>query len=110
MNMTIRVIGFELPTVLYGLINRRLRLALARFGPSIEHAECTIQDVNGPKGGVDKLIRLRIKPSDGRGIVIEHDDANVVRAVDLAADRAARVVARELQRARDRHVRREVPA
>jgi len=101
MELSIHAIDIDVPASLHAKIERRIRFALARFGRSIEHVGCSISDLNGPRGGLDKLVRLEVKPSSGRMVVIEQVDSTVVRAVDLAVDRAARSTARELQRSRE---------
>jgi ribosome-associated translation inhibitor RaiA len=107
MELSIRTIGFELSSTLQAMVERRIRFALARFGQSIERVACSISDVNGSRGGIDKQVRLKVKPSSGRLVVIEQTDATVLAAIELAVDRIARGVARELQRARERPQRRE---
>lgn len=101
MDLKIRAIGLDLSPTLHATIERRIQFALARFGRSIERVECAISDLNGPRGGIDKLVRLKVKPSSGRMVIVEQADTTFVRAVDLAVDRAARCAARELHRARE---------
>lgn len=106
MELSLRTTGFSLSAALHALAERRIRFALTRFGHAIEHVVCSMSDVNGPRGGVDKLVSLKVKPSSGRLVVVEYADTTVLRALDLALDAAARGVARELQRARERPQRR----
>lgn len=106
MKLSLRTAGFSLPAAVHALVERRVHFALTRFGDSIESVACSVSDVNGPRGGCDKLVRLKVKPSSGRLVVVENTDANVLRALDLALDSVARGVARELRRARERPQRR----
>lgn len=75
--------------------------ALTRFSRTISTVTIRFDDANGPKGGVDQrctvTIRL-IRP--GEDLVVTHADADPFAALSRAMVRAARVVARRLERRR----------
>lgn len=98
MNVDLRARGVRLDTRLRDVIDRKLRFGLARFDRAIGRVSVTIADVNGPKGGEDKLCRVRLVTAAGPPIVIEEVDSVTERAVGAAVDRAARNVARRLHR------------
>lgn len=102
MKLHIRARHVELTPGLQDRLDRSVRFALSRFAPTLREVHCTLDDVNGPKGGVDKVCRMRVLPRGGDPIVIEQADTELDRAIDLAVDRAARGVARQLERARVR--------
>lgn len=79
---------------------RRLEAALGRRRDRVQHATVRIEDENGPRGGADKRCRIQVLiPGVGEVFVAErHTDT--FAAIDLAARRAARAVARTLARAR----------
>jgi hypothetical protein len=79
---------------------RRLAFALARFGGWIREVELTLADVNGPRGGVDKLCRVRVHGAGVRDVIIEQRAAATEAAIDRAADRAAQSLGRTLDRRR----------
>jgi len=106
MELSLRTAGLALSADVHARVERRIRFALTRFGRAIEHVTCSMSDLNGPRGGVDKHVRLVVKPSGGRLVVVDHADTTVLRALDSALDSVARGVARELQRARERPQRR----
>ena len=81
-------------------IQDRIRVALTRFTPLIRGLTVTISDENGLRGGVDKKCRLVVRLHAGTVVVNEQADA-VLAAVTLAAERAARTVARVHHRAVD---------
>lgn len=105
MKLHIRARHVELTPPLFDLVERRVRFALSRFGQVIRSVHCTLADVNGPKGGVDKVCRVRVQSRSGAAVIIEQADSELERAVDIAVDRAARGVARALDRSRLAHVR-----
>jgi len=81
-------------------IQDRIRVALTRFTPLIRGLTVTISDENGLRGGVDKKCRLVVRLHAGSVVVNEQADG-VLAAVTLAAERAARTVARVHHRAVD---------
>ena len=81
-------------------IENRIRVALTRFTPLIRGLTVTISDENGLRGGIDKKCRLVVRLHAGTVVVNEQADA-VLAAVTLAAERAARSVARVHHRAVD---------
>lgn len=80
---------------------RRLRFALSRFADRLRFVRVTVDDVNGPRGGVDKHVRIRLVLWDASSLLLSSEDHSVFAAIDDAAERAARTLARELARRRD---------
>jgi ribosome-associated translation inhibitor RaiA len=81
-------------------IQDRIRVALTRFTPLIRGLTVTVSDENGLRGGIDKKCRLVVRLRAGTVVVNEQADA-VMECVTLAAERAARSVARFHHRAVD---------
>ena len=79
-------------------IERRLRFALGRFGTRITAVTVTIEDLNGPRGGVDKLCRMTVALASAGHLRVEVLDTEIAPAADQAADRIGRAVAREFER------------
>lgn len=86
-------------------IERRLEFAIGRFAPRVNNVVVRLDDVNGPRGGVDQRCRIdaRIVPSarataTGKGISLE-------AAICQAADRMACAIRKDLARRRTRRVR-----
>lgn len=84
------------------LIERRFGFALDQFNGWVSSVDVTIEDVNGPRGGVDKQCRILVSLRGGKHIKIEDIDADLVSVINRVADRVSQVVARELERKRDR--------
>ena len=79
---------------------RRLRFALGRFTGAVDRVTVRVEDVNGPRGGVDKRCRLVVALAPRGELIIEDEDADVRRLLDRSADRAGRAVERQLGRRR----------
>jgi hypothetical protein len=77
---------------------RRLRFALSRFALRLERVEAVFTDANGPKGGHDVVCCLLIGLRGAEDVVVRDVGESVEAVMAGAADRAARTVARRLQR------------
>lgn len=102
MRLSIRI-GKHIPHEAAALLARRLEFALGRFRPRLREVSARVNDVNGPRGGIDKscVITMHLDRT-ARSIVIEDVDADPMVVVDRAADRAGRTLARALARQLDR--------
>jgi ribosome-associated translation inhibitor RaiA len=109
MRLTIRSRNLDLTTELRDHATRRMYFALSRWSPVLRRVDVTLADINGPKGGIDKVCRIRVRAPRIGELVVEERDADVTVAVDLAANRMARTVARALERLRLGVPRRLVP-
>ena len=80
-------------------VSKRLVLALAfaRAQDTIQSVTIIVSNVNGPKGGVDKLCRLLIKSDHMPDIVITENQANIRAAVDRCIARARQTLFRKLK-------------
>jgi hypothetical protein len=97
MKLTLRFRGIPPTPTLRDQVRRRLAFALSRFATEVRAVDVLVADLNGPRGGVDKLCRMRLVASTGE-LVIDERDTSLEAAVSLAAGRAARTLARTLDR------------
>jgi ribosomal subunit interface protein len=98
--MELDIRGLHVPLVdpVAAHARHRLDLSLSRFSPRIRHVDVRLDDVNGPRGGIDKTCHVTIELVHG-GVVRTHAKAETLgAAVDLAAHRAARRLARRFDR------------
>lgn len=79
---------------------RRLQAALGRFSKRVPLVTVRLLDVNGPKGGVDKRCQVTLSVPPTTSLMIEESHADLYTAIDYVADRAARVVTKEIGRRR----------
>jgi hypothetical protein len=100
--MRIEVRGRKLddPIGLQRHAERRLRFALGRFAAAVGRVTVRVDDVNGPRGGVDKRCRLVVALAPRGEVIIEDEDADVRALLDRSAERAGRAVERRLGRRR----------
>ena len=76
----------------------RASASFAKFSDQVKSVVITVEDVNGPKGGVDKKCRILVKLRKMNDVVVNVKDEGFIKAIPGAIDRAARSVARLLDR------------
>lgn len=72
--------------------------AFSKFGHNISSIDISVQDINGPRGGVDKECRVIVKLMKMNDFAVSVKDDSLSKAVSNAINRAARSVARQLDR------------
>jgi len=73
-------------------VERRMLFALGRFSSRIRRVMVRLEDMNGPRGGLDKRCHIEVRVP-GRGVlVVDVRDVELEPAVSRAADRIARRV------------------
>ena len=73
----------------------------------ITHLAVWVDDINGPRGGVDKRCRVRAESTSGSSITVRAVDRIAERAVDRAARRLRTILDNKLKR--QRTARRRLP-
>jgi putative sigma-54 modulation protein len=79
-------------------IETRLRASLARFQRQVLSVSVRLFDDNGPRGGEDKVLRLRFELEGVGPIQVEGRDSSVPRLVTRMLERTGQVVARRIER------------
>ncbi|WP_447983178.1 CBS domain-containing protein [Nitrospira sp. Nam74] len=96
----IRVQGTKLSKEKRIDIRQQLGRRLGKFGPSIERVTVRVDDVNGPRGGIDQLCRIKVVLSGLPSVVFEAQDASLDIAIGKALAGTERAVRRTVQRRR----------
>ena len=96
----IRLAGVDLPSDDGTYIRRKMGMKLGKFASSIERVSVRVEDVNGPRGGIDKACRIKVVLRGLPSAVVETSDASLGAAVDGALTGVERAVRRSLQRRR----------
>lgn len=96
----VRVFGVDLEKAERDFIRRKLGMKLGKFAESIERVSVRVEDVNGPRGGVDQSVRVKVVLSGLPSVVFEARDAAREAAVNGALAGVERAVRRALGRRR----------
>ena len=107
-SVQVRIREAELADAVRPYVERKLQAGLQRFAGSLRNVQVTLQDVNGPRGGVDKSCRIAAELFPSRcWIRLEARNANQFAAIALAVKGVKQAVRRVLERTRAWRVRRE---
>ena len=101
----IRALGIHLNQNARTSIRRKLDRKFGKFARSIERTSVRLKDVNGPRGGVDHVCRIKVVLRNLPSVVYEKQDVSLDTAVGGAIAGAERAVRRTLQRARGKPIR-----
>lgn len=81
----------------------RFEAALGQHDRWIQHVTVRLEDLNGPKGGMDKRCHASIRlKAGGADIEVEERQSDIYAAINVAADRAKVAVGRKIDRIRER--------
>lgn len=96
MKIELQARGIRLTRSLSTFARLRLRSALATNSRHITRVQVTLSDINGPRGGVDKLCQCHVSMAGGQDIVIRQTSESMYAAISSAAARAGRNVVKAL--------------
>ena len=96
----IRPRGIELGQDDRTYIRRKLGMKLGKFATSVERVSVRVEDLNGPRGGVDHVCRIKVVLSGLPSVVFERRAASLEAAIDGALAGVERAVRRSVQRRR----------
>ena len=97
--LNIRASGVHVDDVLRERVRRVFGRKLGKFAMQIERGTVRLEDVNGPRGGVDVLCRIKVVLSNLPSVVLEDRGQTATEAFDRAVDGIGRAVQRNLGRA-----------
>lgn len=98
MQIDIQSNGLVLNDSLRAYVQRRLQFSLG--WALTRKLAVWLSDINGPRGGRDKRCKIQVSLNNGKSVLIEDTEEDLYAAIDRAAERADRAVARQLARRR----------
>lgn len=93
----IRSMGSALDEVHREYLRRKLQRMVEKFGSAIERTSVRLEDVNGPRGGIDKRCQVKIVLRGLPSVYVDERDSSVQAAMDRALAKANRAVREALQ-------------
>jgi ribosome-associated translation inhibitor RaiA len=100
MKIEVRFRGIQASDALREHVKRRAHFQLSRFSRGLSSVVVRIGDINGPKGGADKRCHVTVRGPSINPITIDELSEDAYSASDMALERAAQTVGRELVRLR----------
>lgn len=98
MHIDIQSNGLVLTESLRAYVTRRLHSSIG--WAMTRRLAVWLSDINGPRGGNDKRCKIQVSLNNGKSILIEDTEPDMYAAIDRAAERADRTLARQLARRR----------
>ncbi len=102
MELEIRGQNLRVGEGLHKQVERQMDFALGPFEGWISGVAVYLEDVNGPKGGIDKQCRVLVTLKGGKTLKIEDIDSDLTAAINRAAGRLGQVVGREVDKRREK--------
>lgn len=96
----IRALGATLSKDTRTEIRNKLNRKLGKFAKAIERVSVRVKDINGPRGGIDQVCRIKVVLSNLSSVVFEAQDASLDVAIGSALTGIERAARRSLQRRR----------
>ncbi|MDJ0710779.1 MAG: HPF/RaiA family ribosome-associated protein [Woeseiaceae bacterium] len=100
MNVSCRAQGFELSSAIDMFVRKEVHSTLDHFSEEIVSVDVFMKDTNGPKGGVDKQVLMRIQIRGRQQITMQTIREDLYAAIRISTKRAKRAVRRSLRKAR----------
>lgn len=100
MKITVLTKGFDLTPAIDSFTKAHLLGALEDFGADILSVDVFLSDTNGPRGGADKQVLLRVDLSQRLLVTVKSTREDLYVALAVGARRARRSVRRTLRKAR----------
>ena len=98
MNITARAHNFEFSEAIAGFAHDQLSAALNRFSDGVIFVDLYMKDTNGPRGGVDKQVLIRVRLRNRQLIATETTHEDLYMAIRRGARCTKRVVRRTLRK------------
>lgn len=105
MRVFLKPLGFNPGATLRRYVSLKVSAALARWTGRLAQVVVRVADVNGPRGGLDKVCSIHLLVPHRSFVVVTAVASDYYAAVDLAVSRACRAAARAF----DRHARPKGP-
>ncbi|XOV89156.1 MAG: hypothetical protein ACFHX7_04500 [Pseudomonadota bacterium] len=88
----------ELPARSNSRMSGRISRVFHKFESVIHRLHVTLKDVNGPRGGEDKVCLLRVELKGGGQVVVREQGESLARSIGRCLRRGIHLVSREHKR------------
>ncbi len=83
-------------------IESRTRLAFDKFRNDVRAIVITVEDINGPRGGIDRVCKVLVKLRSRKELFVSDKNSSVSSVVSSAIDRVTRAVRKTVDRRTNR--------
>lgn len=78
----------------------KIRRLFQHNSDDVNRINITVADVNGPKGGEDKVCKVNVSVGGGQNILVSARDSSAYKAVTQAVKKASATLSRQRQKAK----------
>lgn len=103
MDFKVHGANIEVTDAITSHVQNRFTAALDKHERQVEDITIRLEDINGPKGGVDMRCQATIHLRPGDMVVVEDVQEDLYAAISVAADRAKHVVSRRLEKVKSHY-------
>jgi len=96
--LTVRPGSVEVTSELHTRIHRDLGRRIERYAQNVTHVMVRFSDINGPRGGIDTVCRIKLSVKGAGHIVAEAHGADAEEAFLVASQQAKTALGRVLER------------
>ncbi|WP_419811094.1 HPF/RaiA family ribosome-associated protein [Bacterioplanoides sp.] len=104
MQIEIQSRNIPLTKELRSLLKKRVEFAFNRFHHRIQKIRVRLDDINGPKGGIDKDCQFYLTLPDQPDVVVRSQASEIEAAISKTASRSASALSRKFSK---RHYKRD---
>lgn len=99
MRLDINTSRIDLNNDIREYVERRAEFALGRFEHAVVDVTVSLEDTNGPRGGIDQQCKIRVNTTGEKSPILStHTHEEIKAAIDLAFETASRAIAKSLDR------------
>ncbi|MBI1338403.1 MAG: hypothetical protein GC164_15785 [Phycisphaera sp.] len=102
MKIDIQARRFEMTPAIAEHVEQRMTHALNQHDKHVQGVEVVLEDVNGPKGGVDKICKATALFEKLHPVIVEERGEDLYLTVSKTADRIKVAVGRMLDKVQDK--------
>ncbi|MDJ0652585.1 MAG: HPF/RaiA family ribosome-associated protein [Xanthomonadales bacterium] len=101
MNITLQSQSFSITEGIRSHVFDRFRDACGRFSSRLRSIEVYMKDINGPKGGIDKVVVARVRLVSGEQTLVQTSHEDLYAAISKSARCSRRAIKKELRKRRE---------
>ena len=80
------------------LIQKRYAFCFSKFSEVVKKVVIYIEDINGPKGGVDKQCKVQVSLRRGDDVIVTEKQSILNKAIEKALQRSSYITMKKLKR------------
>ena len=103
MDINVSTHGLSIDADTEAFVREQIYASLQRFEDRVVSVDAFLKDINGPKGGIDKQVLVRVRLRNRQVIATEIARSGVRAAVVVSVRKAKRAVRRSLKKSMQKH-------